>query len=273
MLGGPIGVYETEAYPFIVDEFAAIAARSMPANRSSASVSARSRWRRRSARASRRGRSRRSAGRHDAHDGRRGVGACAARSVAGAALARRQLRAAGRMRATGGDAALSGSGVHRAPWQLALQFHLEPSRPGSSAGSSAIPSNSAKPASIRAICARRCSPTGRRRELGGEVLAAWLDSLPGAMAIKLRSRKEGRRYARISMRRTLNSGQSSMELTPAERLDLAEELWDSVEPREMPPLTKEQKQELDRRYAEHLRDPTRASKWEDVEARLLARYK
>jgi putative addiction module component (TIGR02574 family) len=64
-----------------------------------------------------------------------------------------------------------------------------------------------------------------------------------------------------------------MELTPAERLDLAEELWDSVEPREIPPLTKEQKQELDRRYAEHLRDPTRASKWEDVEARLLARYK
>ena len=44
-----------------------------------------------------------------------------------------------------------------------------------------------------------------------------------------------------------------MELTPAERLELAEELWDSIEPREMPPLTEEQKQELDRRYAEHLR--------------------
>jgi putative addiction module component (TIGR02574 family) len=64
-----------------------------------------------------------------------------------------------------------------------------------------------------------------------------------------------------------------MELTPAERLELAEELWDSVEPGEVPPLTEEQKQELDRRYAEHLRDPSRGSKWEDVEARLLARYK
>jgi putative addiction module component (TIGR02574 family) len=64
-----------------------------------------------------------------------------------------------------------------------------------------------------------------------------------------------------------------LELTPEERIELAEELWDSIEPRDMPPLTPEQKQELDRRYAEHLRDPSQASKWEDVKARLVARYK
>jgi putative addiction module component (TIGR02574 family) len=64
-----------------------------------------------------------------------------------------------------------------------------------------------------------------------------------------------------------------LELTPAERIELAEDLWDSIEPEEMPPLTPEQMQEAERRYAEHVRNPGRASSWEDVKARLLARYK
>jgi len=64
-----------------------------------------------------------------------------------------------------------------------------------------------------------------------------------------------------------------LQLTPGERIELAEELWDSIESQDIPPLTSGQKQELDRRYAEHLRDPGRASKWEDIKARLLARYK
>ena len=63
-----------------------------------------------------------------------------------------------------------------------------------------------------------------------------------------------------------------LELTPAERIELAEELWDSIEPEQMPPLSTEQQQELERRYAEHVRNPARASRWEDVKARLLARY-
>jgi len=64
-----------------------------------------------------------------------------------------------------------------------------------------------------------------------------------------------------------------MELTPEERIELVEDLWDSIRPQEMAPLTPEQKEELDRRYAEHLRDPSSASRWEDVKARLLARLK
>jgi putative addiction module component (TIGR02574 family) len=62
-----------------------------------------------------------------------------------------------------------------------------------------------------------------------------------------------------------------MELTPAERIELAEELWDSISPEEMPPLTDEQ-QEIERRLAEHARDPSRASTWEAVGARLWARF-
>jgi putative addiction module component (TIGR02574 family) len=64
-----------------------------------------------------------------------------------------------------------------------------------------------------------------------------------------------------------------MKLTPEERIELAEDLWDSVAADDARPLNSEEKQELDRRYAEHLRDPGNALKWEDVKARLLARYK
>jgi putative addiction module component (TIGR02574 family) len=64
-----------------------------------------------------------------------------------------------------------------------------------------------------------------------------------------------------------------MELSPEERIQLAEDLWDSIAPEEMPPLTDEQKREIDRRLAEHKKDPGRASPWEEVKARLWARYK
>lgn len=64
-----------------------------------------------------------------------------------------------------------------------------------------------------------------------------------------------------------------MELSPEERIQLAEDLWDSITPEEMPPLTDEQKREIDRRLAEHKKNPERASPWEEVRARLWARYK
>jgi putative addiction module component (TIGR02574 family) len=64
-----------------------------------------------------------------------------------------------------------------------------------------------------------------------------------------------------------------MELSPEERIQLAEDLWDSITPEEMPPLTDEKKREIDRRLAEHKKNPERASPWEEVKARLWARYK
>ncbi|MGI8525637.1 MAG: addiction module protein [Pseudolabrys sp.] len=65
-----------------------------------------------------------------------------------------------------------------------------------------------------------------------------------------------------------------MRLTPAERMDLACDLWDSLlgQSDEPPPLTPEQIAEVERRLAEHERDPTRAQPWETVKERLLARY-
>jgi putative addiction module component (TIGR02574 family) len=64
-----------------------------------------------------------------------------------------------------------------------------------------------------------------------------------------------------------------MELTPAERIQLAEDLWDSIPLENMPPLTDEQRAELDRRWSEHQKNPGRAAPWEEVRARLWARYK
>ena len=63
-----------------------------------------------------------------------------------------------------------------------------------------------------------------------------------------------------------------LKLSPAERIELALDLWDSVESEEPTPLTTEQMQEMERRYADHLLHPEKASTWEEVKARLMARY-
>jgi putative addiction module component (TIGR02574 family) len=65
-----------------------------------------------------------------------------------------------------------------------------------------------------------------------------------------------------------------MKLTPAERIELAMDLWDSIPPNSdnWLPLTDEQKAELDRRLAEHERNPSRARPWEEVQARLSERF-
>jgi putative addiction module component (TIGR02574 family) len=59
------------------------------------------------------------------------------------------------------------------------------------------------------------------------------------------------------------------ELSVAERIQLAEDLWDSIlnEQDELP-LTDAQKQELDRRLENYQQDPDAGSSWEAVKGRL-----
>ena len=70
-----------------------------------------------------------------------------------------------------------------------------------------------------------------------------------------------------------------MQLSPTERLDIADKLWDSVHPPgsarpgEEIAFTEEQMAEIRRRVAEHERDPSSALPWEEVRARLWARLK
>jgi putative addiction module component (TIGR02574 family) len=70
-----------------------------------------------------------------------------------------------------------------------------------------------------------------------------------------------------------------MQLSPAERLDIAEKLWESVDPddpnivEDAAALSEEQMQEIRKRIAEHERDPSSAIPWEEVRARLWARLK
>jgi putative addiction module component (TIGR02574 family) len=59
------------------------------------------------------------------------------------------------------------------------------------------------------------------------------------------------------------------QLSIAERIQLAEDLWDSImERQDELPLSDAQKQELDRRLENYQRNPTSGSTWEEVKQRL-----
>ena len=64
-----------------------------------------------------------------------------------------------------------------------------------------------------------------------------------------------------------------LKLSVAERIQLVEDLWDSVaaDPTNVP-LTEAQKKELRARVAEHKADPESAIPWEEVRRRLYERY-
>ena len=53
------------------------------------------------------------------------------------------------------------------------------------------------------------------------------------------------------------------QLTPAERLTLIEELWNSLQESDVP-LTPSQAQELERRETLHRQNPGRGKPWRDV---------
>ena len=59
------------------------------------------------------------------------------------------------------------------------------------------------------------------------------------------------------------------ELTPSEKILLAEGLWDSVASDEqLFPLTEDQKKELDVRLTRYLIDPEAGDSWENVRNRI-----
>ena len=66
-----------------------------------------------------------------------------------------------------------------------------------------------------------------------------------------------------------------LQLPLAERIEMAQELLDSVGPDagDLPPLTPDQMQEIDRRLAEHDKNPSRAIPGEDVRTWLWSRRK
>ncbi len=55
------------------------------------------------------------------------------------------------------------------------------------------------------------------------------------------------------------------QLSVAERIQLAEDLWDSIsQQQEELPLSEAQEQELDRRLENYHKNPTNGSSWEEV---------
>jgi putative addiction module component (TIGR02574 family) len=62
------------------------------------------------------------------------------------------------------------------------------------------------------------------------------------------------------------------DLPIPERLDLVEDLWDSIAAdAESLPITAEQRAELDKRIAVGERDPSSGSSWADVKSRIIQR--
>ena len=62
------------------------------------------------------------------------------------------------------------------------------------------------------------------------------------------------------------------KLTAAERLELVEELWDSIADEDKAlELTEEQREDLERRLAEADADPAGGSPWEEVRERIRQR--
>lgn len=64
-----------------------------------------------------------------------------------------------------------------------------------------------------------------------------------------------------------------LHLSVAERIQLVEDLWDSIaaEPEALE-LTQAQREEIDRRLAEHDANPESAIPWEEVRAALQKRF-
>ena len=67
--------------------------------------------------------------------------------------------------------------------------------------------------------------------------------------------------------------QELLQLSPAERIELAQELLDSAGAEDLPPLSPEQMREIDRRLDEHEKDPSSAIPWEEVRTWLWSRRK
>ena len=61
-----------------------------------------------------------------------------------------------------------------------------------------------------------------------------------------------------------------LELSVSERIQLVEDIWDSIAKASVPaPLTEEQRQELDRRLEAHRKNPTSGAPWAEVKRRIV----
>jgi putative addiction module component (TIGR02574 family) len=70
-----------------------------------------------------------------------------------------------------------------------------------------------------------------------------------------------------------HTGASIFDLSPAEKLELVEDLWDDLAATpEAVPVHEWQNEELARRKASLLRNPAAAMSWEQVKQRVRARY-
>lgn len=88
------------------------------------------------------------------------------------------------------------------------------------------------------------------------------------MGLKLRIEKSAR-SARLKVMKPITVN-DLLELPVSERLQLVEDLWDSIaEVPEAIELSEDQRAELDRRLEAYREDPESGSPWDEVKERIL----
>lgn len=65
----------------------------------------------------------------------------------------------------------------------------------------------------------------------------------------------------------------SQPMSIDERIELIGDIWDSIDNDSLPPLTKDQEKELERRLAAHLEEPSSSLTWEQVKEDVVKRLK
>jgi len=64
--------------------------------------------------------------------------------------------------------------------------------------------------------------------------------------------------------------QDTLEMSVADRIKLAQDIWDSLDPGSVP-ISEAERQEIERRLNEHERDPHSTIPWDEVKKQILGR--
>jgi putative addiction module component (TIGR02574 family) len=64
--------------------------------------------------------------------------------------------------------------------------------------------------------------------------------------------------------------QDTLEMSVADRIKLAQDIWDSLDPGSVP-VSEAERQETERRLNEHERDPHSTIPWDEVKKQILGR--
>ena len=76
-------------------------------------------------------------------------------------------------------------------------------------------------------------------------------------------------------KRTPSNGRSSfdyMSLSVPQRIELVQEIWDSIADEELPPMSEEEKRVIDERLDAYHASPYKGDSWDDLKKEILRKH-